>query len=46
MLAGLYPRMAPRGTLTFVPSDAQSTLLPLDIEYVTWANRRSELVYF
>ena len=45
-LAALYPRMVPRGTLTFLPADAQSLLLPVDIEYVTWANRRSEIVYF
>ena len=45
-LAALYPRMVPRGTLTFLPADAQSLLLPSDIEYVTWANRRSEIVYF
>ena len=45
-LAALYPRMAPRGTLTFVPTDSASMLLPVDIEYVTWANRRSEIAYF
>ena len=45
-LAALFPRMVPRGTLTFLPADAQSLLLPVDIEYVTWANRRSEIVYF
>lgn len=45
-LAALYPRMVPRGTLTFVPSGESSMLLPVDIEYVTWANRRSEMVYF
>jgi len=45
-LAALYPRMVPRGTLSFIPTEARSFLLPVDIEYVTWANRRSELVYF
>ena len=45
-LAALYPRMVLRGTLTFLPSDINSMLLPANIEYVTWANRRSEIVYF
>jgi hypothetical protein len=45
-LAGMYPRFAPHGTLSFIPLDARSVLLPVDIEYVTWANPRSELVYF
>jgi len=46
LLAALYPRMVRRGTLSFLPSNEQSLLLPVDIEYVTWANRRSEIVYF
>jgi hypothetical protein len=45
-LAALYPRLAPAGTLTFIPSDARSLLLPIDVEYATWANPRSECVYF
>ncbi len=45
-LAALFPRMVQRGTLSFVPKDARSFLLPVDIEYVTWANRRSEMLYF
>ena len=45
-LAALYPRLVQGGTLTFLPTNARSFLLPLDIEYVTWANRRSEIVYF
>jgi hypothetical protein len=45
-LAALYPRLVQRGTLSFVPVNARSFLLPVDIEYVTWANRRSEIVYF
>jgi len=45
-LAALYPRLVPRGTLTFIPSDARSLLLPIDVEYATWANPRSECVYF
>ncbi len=46
LIAAVYPRAARRGVLSFVPSDARSQLLPLDIEYVTWANPRSEVVYF
>jgi hypothetical protein len=45
-LAALYPRLVQSGTLSFIPRDARSFLLPLDIEYVTWANSRSELLYF
>ena len=45
-LAALYPRMIRKGTLTFLPMNTASVVLPLDIEYVTWANRRSEIVYF
>jgi hypothetical protein len=46
LLATVYPRAARKGILSFVPSDARSQLLLLDIEYATWANPRSELVYF
>src|SRR5690606_3310894 len=35
LLAALYPRLVRRGTLSFIPTDARSFLLPLDIEYVT-----------
>jgi hypothetical protein len=45
-LVALYPRLVQRGTLTFVPKHAQSFLLPADIEYVTWANRKSQMIYF
>lgn len=45
-LAAMYPRMVPNGTLTFIPTDARSMLLPIDVEYATWANPRSECVYF
>ena len=45
-LAAMYPRLVPGGTLSFIPNDARSQLLPADIEYATWANSRSELVYF
>ena len=44
--AALYPRLATAGLLTFVPTSAHSQLLTLDIEYVTWANSSSQLVYF
>ncbi|GAA5481951.1 hypothetical protein Hsar01_01166 [Haloferula sargassicola] len=40
-----YPRLAESGVLSFVPTDARSLLLALDIEYVTWANPASEMVF-
>jgi hypothetical protein len=46
MTVAAYPRLAQHGMLTFVPSTAKSMLLSLDVEYVTWGNPRSELVYF
>lgn len=42
----MYPWLAPGGTLTFIPSDARSLLLPADVEYAMWANPKSETVYF
>lgn len=45
-LAAMYPHLAPGGTLTFIPSDARSLLLPADVEYAQWANPLSECVYF
>jgi hypothetical protein len=45
-LAALYPRMVTGGALTFIPRDARSLLLPLDLEYAQWANPRSESLYF
>ncbi|RYZ74512.1 MAG: hypothetical protein EOP09_00290 [Proteobacteria bacterium] len=41
-LIAMYPWLAPKGTLTFIPSDARSLLLPADIEYAMWTNPRSE----
>lgn len=46
MNVAAYPRLAQEGMLTFVPSGASSQLLTLDIEYCTWGNPASELVYF
>ncbi len=45
-LVALYPWLVHRGTLTFIPSDARSLLLPADLEYALWANPRSESIYF
>ena len=45
-LVAMYPHLAPVGTLTFIPSDARSLLLPADVEYAQWANPKSECVYF
>jgi len=44
--AAVYPRVAPEGILTLVPATVRSKILPLDIEYCTWANPDSELCYF
>lgn len=46
LIAAVYPRLARKGILSFIPNDAKSQLMLLDIEYATWANPRSELVYF
>jgi hypothetical protein len=47
MAVALYPRFAGAGMLTFTPSSIRSTLLlMLDIEYTTWANPNSQLVFF
>lgn len=45
-LAAIYPRAVAGGALTFIPRDARSLLLPIDLEYAQWANPRSESVYF
>ena len=44
--AAVYPRVAQEGVLTLVPSTVRSKILPLDIEYCTWANPNSEVCYF
>lgn len=46
MTVAAYPRLAQHGMLTFVPTFTKSQLLSLDVEYVTWGNPNSELVYF
>lgn len=46
MTVAAYPRLAQYGMLTFVPSFAKSQILTLDVEYVTWGNPASEVVYF
>lgn len=45
-LTSLYPRIAVNGLLTFVAIGANAPMFSLDIEYVTWANPQSEMVYF
>jgi hypothetical protein len=42
----LYPRLAQAGMITFLPAGSMSQFLPLDIEYVTWANPESHIVPF
>jgi hypothetical protein len=46
LLAVMYPRVAHEGILTFLLPTDQSVFLSQDIEYVTWANSNSEIVYF
>lgn len=46
LTVAMYPRLAAKGLLTFVPAGTHSSLLLMDIEYVTWANPKSELVIF
>lgn len=42
----MYPRVAVSGILSLVPTSARSLFLTLDVEYATWANPNSQLVYF
>lgn len=46
LTAVMYPRIASSGVLTFLQPTDQSVFLTLDIEYVTWANSNSEIVYY
>lgn len=48
LLALVYPRLAFEGVLTFIPWNVQSAnqWLAIDIEYVTWANGKSEMFFF
>lgn len=41
----LFPRLAARGMVSLLAPSFRSFFLPLDIEYVTWANPNSEIVY-
>lgn len=46
LLAAIFPRVAQRGMLTMCSVSARSVMLPLDVEYTTWSNPRSEFIYF
>ncbi len=46
LLSAIYPRVARKGVLTLADAATSSLVLPLDVEYTTWANPRSEVVYF
>jgi hypothetical protein len=48
LIAVLYPRMAFEGVLTFYPINQREMnhWFSLDIEYVTWANPKSEIFYY
>lgn len=41
-----YPRLAQDGLMTFIPGNGSSQLLTLDIEYATWGNPASEVIYY
>jgi len=41
----LYPRFAANGLLTLAPAGPVTPLFSLDIEYATWANSESQLVF-
>ena len=41
----LYPRLAQHGILSVMGKPPKSYFLPLDIEYLTWANRNSVVDY-
>lgn len=44
LMTAIYPRLAFDGILTFMPTDAKSLIMPIDIEYATWANSDAEIV--
>ncbi len=46
MNVAAYPRLAQGGMHTYIPGSASSQLLTLDVEYCTWGNPNSEVVYF
>ena len=46
LAVAFYPRAAGAGLLTFAPSGSKSDMLTLDVEYCTWANPNSQLVFF
>jgi len=46
MAVAAYPRLAQDGMMTFIPGNGASQLMTLDIEYTTWGNPASEVIYF
>lgn len=46
LTTAVYPRIAASGVLTLLPTSARSLFLPMDIEFVTWANPASQAVYY
>jgi hypothetical protein len=48
LIAAMYPRLALSGVLTFFPINQKESnhWFSLDIEFVTWANPRSEILFF
>ena len=46
LAVAIFPRVAQDGILNFIPTIAGSMLCTLDVEYSTWANPESEVVFF
>ncbi len=46
LAAAVYPRAAQNGIVNFIPNIARSVLLTMDVEYTTWSNTNSEMIYF
>ncbi len=45
LLMSVYPYLAKRGVMSFVPLDRCSPFLIMDLEYVSWLNSASECVF-
>lgn len=45
LAAAVYPRIAEQGFLTFAACDQPVAWFGLDIEFVTWANKESQIIY-
>lgn len=46
LAVAFYPRVAGAGLLTFAPATVKSAIFAMDVEYATWSNPESQLVFF